>query len=112
VEPISNADRIVAILRQRLRDSAKAEAGKSRETSKRGAPPVATGLAALATLGGANPAQLRRACIQALLAEQMGQQLLNDAHFQQVVGRVTEAIENDEAAAQLLDRVIADLKAS
>ena len=112
MEPISNTDRIVAILRQRLRESAKAAAEKPRGIKKRDVPPVATGLAALTTLDGASSAQLRRACIQALLAEQMGQGLLNDAHFQQVVGRVTEAIESDESAARLLDQVIGDLKAN
>lgn len=112
MEPISNADRIAAILRQRLRESAKASANGGRAANKGDVPPPPAGLAALPLLDGATPAQLRRACIQALLAEQMGQGLINDAHFQQVVGRVTEAIESDTLAARLLDRVMGDLKAS
>ena len=111
MEPISNADRIMAILRQRLREKAAAQAGKAATARGQPAPqsPVG-GLAALAELKGATPAQLRHACIQALLSDQLGEGLLNEAQFQQVVSQVVTTLSEDPAAARLLDRVIGDLK--
>jgi len=111
MEPISNADRIMAILRQRLREKAATQPGKGRAAQVQPTPqqPVG-GLAALAELKGATPAQLRHACIQALLSDQLGEGLLNEAQFQQVVAQVVTALSEDPTAARLLDRVIGDLK--
>ena len=109
MDPISNTDRIIAILRQRLRErSASAE-----KSAGQGSRPVPTpvGLAALSALDGADRLQLRRACIQALLADQLGGGLLNDAQFQQVVTRVVETICEDRTAVGLLDRVVDELRA-
>lgn len=114
MEPISNADRLVALLRQKLRERGKAPPG-SRASPKSGSETTAgrTSLAtvrALAALDDTDDRQLRRAFIHGLLADQMGTGLVNDAQFQQVVTRVTEAIEQDPPAARLLARVIADLR--
>ena len=109
MDPISNTDRIIAILRQRLRERS-ASAGKAAGEGARRAPTPA-GLAALGALTGADRAQLRRACIQALLADQLGRGLLNDAQFQQVVTRVVETIGEDPVALDLLDRVVDELRA-
>jgi len=110
MEPISNADRIMAILRQRLREKAAVQPGKGRAAQGQLAPqqPVG-GLAALVELKGATAVQLRHACIQALLSDQLGDGLLNDAQFQQVVAQVVTALSEDPIAARLLDRVIGDL---
>jgi len=113
MEPISNADRIMAILRQRLREKTAAQPGKVRGRSgQEGLQAPVGGLAALAELKGATPAQLRHACIQALLSDQLGEGLLNEAQFQQVVSQVVAALSEDAAAARLLDRVIGDLKSA
>jgi len=64
------------------------------------------------TLDGTDERSLRRALIQHLLAGQLDPSLMNDAQFQQMVTRVTEAIEDDREASQLMTRVLADLKPS
>jgi len=64
----------------------------------------------MAAIETADEKPLRRAVIQNLLADQLGEGLLNDAQFQQIVSRVTDAIEEDRDAAELLSRVIAELR--
>ncbi|MEJ0027176.1 MAG: hypothetical protein WDN01_14200 [Rhizomicrobium sp.] len=113
MEPISNADRLVHLLRQKLQERAKARGGAGvRARSGVQAPDEPAGLQALAAIDGADEHHLRRTLIQNLLADQLGPALLNDAQFQQIVSRVTEAINADEAAARLLSRLIADLKST
>lgn len=53
--------------------------------------------------------QTRRTVIQYLLADQFGDALINDARFQMVVDKVTEAISETPEGATLLDRVLVDL---
>jgi hypothetical protein len=114
MDPISNADRLVILLRQKLRERAKAGAavrpGKAAEQGV--AAPSPTGIQALAAIEGSDERPLRRALIQNLLADQLGPALLNDAQFQQIVSRVTEAIEDDPGAARLLSRLVSDLRPS
>jgi hypothetical protein len=45
-----------------------------------------------------------------LLADQLDPALINDAQFQQIVSRVTEAMEEDADALRLLSRLISDLR--
>lgn len=113
MEPISNADRLAMLLRQKLRERAKASQspkGGSGEKSNVATPQEPSGIKALAGVAGTDDRPLRRAVIQNILADQLGPSLLNDAQFQQVVTRVTDTIEDDPDAAQLLTRVIADLR--
>jgi hypothetical protein len=115
MDPISNTDRLVILLRQKLQERAKsASAGKSGGMAKAnsGAPAEPSGIQALAALDGVDERLLRRTLIQNLLADQLGPDLLNDAQFQQIVSRVTEAIEEDGDASQLLSRVVSDLRPS
>jgi len=111
MEPINNADRLVLLLRQKLTERSKAMAARAGEKSRAQttAPQTATGIRALAALDGADERSLRRAVVQNLLADQFEPSLLNDAQFQQIVTRVTDAIEDDGAAAKLLSQVIAEL---
>jgi hypothetical protein len=112
VDPISNADRLVLLLRQKLQERARASAagrGTSRSEAEKQGP---SALQALAAIEGSDERPLRRAFIQNLLADQLGAAFLNDAQFQQIVTRVTDAIEEDEVASGLLSRLIADLRAS
>ncbi len=112
MDPISNADRLVILLRQKLQERAKlgGAARAGRKTDLATATP--TGIEALAAIEGADERPLRRALIQNLLADQLGPALLNDAQFQQIVSRVTEVIEDDPGAAQLLSRLVSDLRPS
>jgi hypothetical protein len=115
MDPISNADRLVMLLKQKLQERSKT-AGSGRSGSKAKAsvatPTQPSAVHALAAVDGADEGQVRRAFIQHLLADQLGPALINDAQFQQVVSRVTEAIEDDAHASRLLSRLIADLRAS
>ncbi|MEO8114925.1 MAG: hypothetical protein ABI655_11110 [Phenylobacterium sp.] len=114
MDPISNVDRLVFLLRQRLLERAKA--GPATRAQK-----VASGeraaagldhIHALAAIDGVDDRQLRRALVQNILADQFGASLLNEAKFQQVVDRVTETIEGDGGASKLLTRLVGELRAS
>lgn len=115
MEAISNVDRIVLLLRQRLEERAKSakpsatgQTSSSHLANRGGLTPVQ----ALAAAEGVDEHQVRRAVIQNLLAHQLGRKLINDARFQQVVDRVTETLERDPASAKLLAQVISELRAS
>jgi hypothetical protein len=114
MDPISGSDRLVALLRQKLEERAKTSAGKrgSIKSPVSSGPQEPSGVHALAAIDGADEHQLRRAFIQYLLVDQLGSGLMNDARFQQVVSRVTEAIEEDGNAAALLNRLVAELRPS
>ena len=113
MEPISNADRLVLLLRQKLQERAKATSA-----AKQGAKPASdvagpsepSGVLAPIPVESADERPFRRAVIQNILADQLGPALINDAQFQHVVSRVADAIEDDPDASELLSRVIADLR--
>lgn len=111
MEPVSNVDRLVLLLRQRLeeRDRARKSAGPIlRKTA-----PTAAGksaVQALAATEGVDDKQFRRAIIQGLLTDRMGTAMINDAAFQQVVGRVVDVMEGDDQTRALLDRITEELK--
>jgi hypothetical protein len=111
LDPVSNVDRLVLLLRQRLADRARSAAG-ARETGGRSpeAPTGADAVRALAAVDGVEERQFRRALVQSLLADHFGSDLINDAGFQQVVERVTETLERDGEG--LLSRVAVDLRAA
>jgi len=111
MDPISSNDRLVALLRQRLSERDKTRAGRGR-TGRQSTAEAPTGIKAIAALDAADDRQRRRACVQALLAHELGQELINDARFQQIVTRVTDSLVADEAGSRLLDRVIGELRAS
>jgi len=67
---------------------------------------------ALAAINDLDDHQLKRALIQNILVEQLGEGLLNDARFQQVVDRVTDTISGDAEAARLLSRLASELRVS
>ena len=111
MDPISNADRIAAMLQQKLRErtrsaapSAKAKPGTTRQVT-----PLETARA-LSAIEGIDERQRRRMFIQTILTEQFGTALVNDAQFQQLIARVSQAIEEDEASATLLSELINDLR--
>jgi len=111
MEPISGTDRLLALLRQKLEERARAGSahrGSSKLPSNQSREP--SGVHAYAAVDGHDERQLRRALVQHLLGEQFGADLLNDAHFQQIVARVTDAIEEDEVAARLLSDLVQELR--
>ena len=111
MEPVSNVDRLVHLLRQQLSERARSEKGavqtgrsSQRRETRQGI------IAALGAIEGVDERVLRRSFIQSLLSEQLGEQFVNDARFQQVVAQVTEAIDADDGARALLDRQVASMK--
>lgn len=114
MDPISNVDSLVLLLRQRLAERSRASRGtaepKSAATERTG-PPV-DGVYALAGLESVDDRQLKRALVQNLLVDHFGTSLINDAKFQQMVDRVTETIDGEPGSSHLLSRVVGELRAS
>ncbi len=107
MDPISNVDRLVQILHQRLAEKARA-AGR---TSL--APKPETGRRAierLSSLAGLDDRQFKRALIAQILADQFGGDLVNDVQFQQITQKVSDALDSDPDGRKLFAAVIADLK--
>lgn len=111
MEPISNSDRLVLLLRNKLEERAKAaSSGRSAAKLSGSAPVSPMGVHALAAIDWADERLLRRSIVQYLLADQLGPTLINDAQFQQIVSRVTDAIEEDTQASNLLTQTISELR--
>lgn len=110
MDPISNADRLASVLRQKLLERSKSAAAQGARKRESGGN-AATGVHALAAIEGIDERQLRRTLLQSLLAEEFGAELINQAQFQQVVDRVLDTIEQDQQATNLLSRVIRDIRA-
>ncbi|HEX8527286.1 hypothetical protein [Allosphingosinicella sp.] len=115
MDPISTADRLAAMLRQRLLERSKA--GKAARSGARpatgaGAARRGEAIAALAATDQLDDRQLGRAIIEDILADQLGPQLVNEASFQQVVDRVAETLRSDSATAGLFEKAIAEVRGS
>jgi len=107
---ISNVDRIMMILRQRLSDKNGVNSGSTANAVRSQGMSGRQTIASLAAAQGVDERQLRRTLVQSLLAEQLGSALLNDARFQEIVSQVCEALEQDQNSQALLGRVLSDLK--
>lgn len=112
MDPLSPTDKVLAVLRQRLRDLDRlgAKSGPKRVSS--GKPDTLARLKAVAGDDTLSQTQFRRKVVQDLLANQLGEKVLNEANFQAMVDRVTDALTENEVGTQLLDRVISDLRAT
>lgn len=105
MDPISNVDRLVLLLRQRLQQRERREAGRT-SSVRTGTGADALGAArSIAAITEVDDRQLRRTLLQGLLADYFGRALLNEARFQQLVDQVLDAIEGDAEASRLLDEV-------
>jgi len=114
MDPISNVDAIVLLLRQRLMErsralgAARADAVRSgRETMVRQDP-----LHALAAVGGLDDLQLGRALVESVMIEHFGARMVNEPQFQQVVDQVSETLKGEPQAAKLLQRLLGELRIS
>ncbi|MDB5441404.1 MAG: hypothetical protein JWM33_3831 [Caulobacteraceae bacterium] len=112
MDPISSADRVALILRQKL--LARLRAGAARKTKssdvERGDP--ASAIQALAGAEDVDDRALGRAFIHNLLADELGGELINEAQFQRMVDQVRDTIASDLEGSKLLSRVIAELRAA
>ncbi|HWE45780.1 MAG TPA: hypothetical protein VG407_07105 [Caulobacteraceae bacterium] len=114
MDPISNVDQIVLILRQRLQERARAAASKNKTppgVSNARRPARLQSVRSLAAVEGVDDPQLRRTLVQNILSDQFGAELVNEAQFQQVVDQVTVALEENEQASVLLTRLVSELRA-
>jgi hypothetical protein len=113
MDPISNADRLARLLRQKLEERAKtkkgAPASKPQQIQPRGIDAVRAATGRLAT-SGVDDQHLKRALVEQLLADQFGVEMINDPQFQQIVDRVFDIMQNDKAIADALVGAMADLK--
>lgn len=113
MDPVSNVDQLVLLLRQRLLERSKTQGAASVRRSATNTPanPLDS-VQALAAVEGLEERDLQRAFVQSLLTEQFDRRLINDARFQQVVDRVTDALGEDEGTSRLLGRMMDELRAS
>jgi hypothetical protein len=114
MDPISNADRIVRLIRQRLEERTKAAiTNKSQQAaSVQAREHSASAIAGELARAGAQDEQLRRSLVEQLLADQFGPVLVNDARFQQIVDLVARAMTADPAVGRLMAATIKGLSIS
>jgi hypothetical protein len=113
MDPVSNANRIAMLLRQRLQErskSATAERSGRRDLPGAVDAPRKGALRGASAIDALDDRRLKRALVENILADQLGAGLINDAKFQQVVDQVAEAIESDTDGALLLAKAITDLR--
>ena len=104
MEPVSGADRVAALLKQRLLARARELHAGTPHTDL---PPGRVDLVSpTSAVKGDDERQRRRTLIQSILADEFGDLLVNDAEFQQVVDRVLGAIESDATGSTLLAGVL------
>ncbi|MFC4291080.1 hypothetical protein ACFOWX_01485 [Sphingorhabdus arenilitoris] len=112
MDPISQADRFVILLRQQLAerlrgqkaDSVKKVRNRTRQEGQIG--PVS---AAVARSGG-DDRQLRRIIIEQLLTERFGRNLVNEAGFQAVLDQVVEQMESDQEMMALFGNIVSEVR--
>lgn len=105
---ITNVDHLVLLLRQRLNE--RAQRTSAQKSAAPGRVDQRTGVQALSSIEEVDDRTLRRALIQDVLAEHFGRALLNEAEFQQIVDRVTSALEEDRDASKLFGTVTAEVR--
>lgn len=113
MDPVSNNDRLVRLLRQKLEEREKARAPDKRGRVgpvEHGPRPGIRIIAGDMARGGGSETLLRRALIEHLLTGQFDGQLANDAKFQQIVDQVTAIMADDTQTRWMLDAVVAELR--
>ena len=109
MDPVSQADRLAALLRQRLLERGRTAGASATARDKSGEGAPVDEVYAAVPVEPSDDRQRRRTLIQTILSQEFGTTLINEAGFQQVIDRVLAAIEGDEEAASLLARVTRDV---
>lgn len=109
MDPVSRADRLAAILRQKLLERARA-AQRAGEPRRPGDSAAVDQVGAPGRVEAEGDRARRRSLIHAILSQELGPDLINDAEFQQLVERVFSAIEQDGAAARLLSSAVKEVE--
>lgn len=109
MDALSNIDRFVALLRLKLAARARAQltkAAPSAAAPKAAAENPQLRIATLAAQRGLEECSLKRAVIEQLLAERLGNELANEPRFQQIVEQVTNIIADDAELAALFGEIL------
>jgi hypothetical protein len=115
MDAISNADRFVILLRQKLAERAQAKKTASSQGVKSKPPTGHEAIRAVAgrtARAGAEDRSLRRTIIEQLLTQRFGAALVNEARFQQIVDQVSELMASDPGLGDLFADVMAQVKAA
>lgn len=102
---ITNSDQIMLLLRQQLqRTTGRKDASRTnRSTRGRETPKnAAARIRAIGQLSDFSSEDFERALIQSLLAEELGEGLLNDPRFQKIVDNVLSMLASDAATRRLI----------
>lgn len=108
--PIGITDRVLLILRERLRRSEGATTRGTSRVGERTASPQER-MEALATIRDLPERDFRRAVVRGLLGEQLGEALAADPAFDSMSAEVLRIVEGSDEARALLDRAAAELRA-
>lgn len=115
MDAISNADRFVILLRQKLAERAQAKRPSSavRTDAKQitGQDAVRS-VAGRMAQAGVEDRKLRRTIVEQLLVDRFGQALVNEARFQQIVDDVSELMASDPELGDLFAEVMAKVKST
>lgn len=100
---ITNADHVLILLRNHLErtDKGRSKRRKGAETRPVQSSPLER-VERLAASDGLSELEIRRALISGLLAEEFGEDVINDPHFQQIVDDVVAILQRDPKAEALL----------
>lgn len=112
MDPISSADRLALILRQKLLARVRTDRTRSKPSATTPRGDAAAAIQALASADDVSDEALGRAFIQNILVDELGDELINQAQFQHVVDQVTDAIAGDQQGSKLLTRVLAELRST
>ena len=112
MDPISSTSPFTILLRQRLMERAKLAAkSETARTAEIGSPQLASTLAlsALIASKGLDDHDTHRALVEHLLATGFGDQMLNQAKFQQLIEQDTHTMEADPELSRLMTQVLRSL---
>lgn len=115
MDAISNADRFVALLRQKLAERAETKSAKQASTQQARDKPLhgaeaVQSVAARAARAGQDDRKLRRTIVEQLLADRFGARLVNEPRFQEVVTQVSELMASDPQLGALIEEVMAEIR--
>lgn len=114
MDPVSNTDRLVRLLRQQLEQRSRSKRTQKTQTSEPVRQDGVERLRAVAgevTEAGGQDHQLRRLLVEQLLSNQFGSQFVNEPRFQQIVDQVAETMAADPWIYDLLNQTIGELRA-
>jgi hypothetical protein len=110
MDPISNADRLVRLLRQQLEQKAKAKKEKKstvQQPVRQSDLDYVRGITGAAAKSGLDDRQMHRMVVEHLLGEQFGADMVNEPRFQNIVDKVVDIMVEDPTISNLLLRVSA-----